>query len=39
MNVTYGPQGNMNYVVTDPQTGKVILSYKASGAMGSQLSP
>lgn len=38
MSVTYGPQGKMNYVITDFQTRKVILSYKVSGPMGSESS-
>ncbi|EPQ55372.1 hypothetical protein GLOTRDRAFT_129646 [Gloeophyllum trabeum ATCC 11539] len=36
MTVTFGPTGKLRYIVTDADTGANILSYTASGKMGSQ---
>ncbi|KZT27106.1 hypothetical protein NEOLEDRAFT_156509 [Neolentinus lepideus HHB14362 ss-1] len=36
MAVTVGPSGKLKYVVTNAETGVIILSYSASGKMGSQ---
>ncbi|KAI0795130.1 hypothetical protein C8Q75DRAFT_530421 [Abortiporus biennis] len=33
--VTFGPNGKLNYAITNADTGASILSYSATGAMGS----
>ncbi|KAJ7645596.1 hypothetical protein DFH06DRAFT_1283311 [Mycena polygramma] len=36
MTVTYGPKGSVKYAVKDSSTGKTLLSYSATGSMGSE---
>jgi hypothetical protein len=33
--VTFGPNGKLSYIVSDPQTKKVLLTYNVTGYMGS----
>lgn len=35
MSVTYGSSGKMSYMVKNMETGETLISYSASGSMGS----